>query len=61
MRSRLTSFVAAIFLLKARHGYREGVVLEQQSNVRVTFDIPGALTPDNYRKLVTLPSASADD
>lgn len=33
----------AIFLLKARHGYREGDQSEQANRVSVTFNLPGAM------------------
>ncbi len=41
--------VAAMFLLKARHGYREGDQSEQANRVSVVFNIPGALTPEQYK------------
>ena len=41
--------VAAMFLLKARHGYREGDQSEQANRVAVVFNLPGALTPEQYR------------
>ena len=34
--------VPAIFLLKARHGYREGDQTETINRVSITFDLPGA-------------------
>ena len=39
---------AAIFLLKARHGYRENQDITIQNKVAVTFEVPGALKPDVY-------------
>ena len=39
---------AAIFLLKARHGYRENQDITVQNKVSVTFEVPGALKPDVY-------------
>ena len=39
---------AAIFLLKARHGYRENQDITIQNKVAVTFEVPGALKPDIY-------------
>lgn len=37
------SLIAAMFLLKSKHGYREGDQSEQQGNrVNVTFNIPAA-------------------
>lgn len=44
--------VSAMFLLKARHGYREGDPGEQGPRVSVTFNLPGALTPEDFAKSV---------
>ncbi|MEJ1372722.1 MAG: hypothetical protein RPU52_00430 [Candidatus Sedimenticola sp. (ex Thyasira tokunagai)] len=44
--------IAAMFLLKTRHGYREGFTVEHTSNVRVTFDLPGALSATQYEKVI---------
>jgi hypothetical protein len=44
--------VNAIFLLKARHGYREGDPGEQASRVNVVINLPGALAPADYLKTV---------
>jgi hypothetical protein len=41
--------VSAMFLLKARHGYREGDQAEQSNRVSVTFNLPGAMTADQYK------------
>ncbi len=43
--------VAAIFLLKARHGYREGDQQDQANRVAITFNLPGAMTPEQYRTI----------
>lgn len=40
----------AIFLLKTRHGYREGDQTSVTNKVSFTFNIPGALTPDQYQQ-----------
>lgn len=40
--------VPALFLLKARHGYREGEQEGQANRVSVTFNIPGALPLESY-------------
>lgn len=42
--------IAAIFLLKARHGYREGDPGEQASRVNITFNMPGALSREDFLK-----------
>ena len=41
--------ISAMFLLKARHGYREGDQSEQANRVAVVFNLPGAMTPEQYR------------
>jgi hypothetical protein len=40
--------IAAMFLLKARHGYREGDQGETANRVQVIFSLPGALSPSEY-------------
>ncbi len=40
--------IAAIFLLKARHGYIEGEPMQQGNRVNVTFNIPAALPMDKF-------------
>lgn len=40
--------IAALFLLKARHGYREGDQGETGNRVSVTFSLPGALKPEQF-------------
>lgn len=40
--------VAAIFLTKARHGYREGDQESQANRVSINFQIPGALPLDRF-------------
>lgn len=42
---------AAMFLLKARHGYREGDQSEQGNRVQITFALPGALSMQDFQKL----------
>ncbi len=44
------NIVAAIFLLKARHGYREGDALDQRPNVII--NLPDAATPEAYLRMV---------
>lgn len=39
---------AAMFLLKARHGYREGDQGEQGNKVSITFNLPGAMPLENF-------------
>lgn len=45
---------AAMFLLKSRHGYREGAEIEQPNRVSITFNLPGAMTMDEFTKGVTI-------
>lgn len=40
----------AIFLLKARHGYREGDQTETANRVSVTFNLPGAMPISTFMK-----------
>lgn len=40
--------IAAMFLLKARHGYREGDQGEQANRVSINFSLPGALKPEAF-------------
>lgn len=47
------NITAGIFLLKSRHGYIEGVPLVQNS-VSVNFTLPGAMTPEQYVKTLTM-------
>jgi hypothetical protein len=44
--------VNAIFLLKARHAYREGDPGEQAGRVNITFNMPGALSREDFLKTV---------
>jgi len=40
--------ICAMFLLKARHGYREGDQGVAANRVSITFQLPGALTPEQF-------------
>ena len=40
--------VAAMFLLKSRHGYREGDQGEQANRVSINFTLPGALPAEKF-------------
>jgi hypothetical protein len=42
---------AAMFLLKARHGYREGDQSDQAGRVNVTIALPGAMTLQQFNAL----------
>ena len=43
--------VSAMFLLKARHGYKEGDQAEQSNRVSITFNLPGAMTTEQYKTI----------
>lgn len=45
---------AAMFLLKSRHGYREGAEVDQSNGVRITFNLPGAMSIEDFSKGVTI-------
>ena len=45
--------VALLFLLKCRHGYRETLDITQTNAVQIVFQIPAALDPAEYAKLIT--------
>lgn len=44
---------AAMFLLKARHGYREGDQSDHDNRVSVTIALPGAMTLSQYTTITT--------
>jgi transposase-like protein len=43
--------IAAMFLLKSRHGYREGDPGDQANRVSITFSLPGALTLEQFAEV----------
>jgi len=43
-----SNIVAAMFLLKARHGYREGDQGETANRVSINFTLPGAMRPEQF-------------
>ena len=45
--------VAAMFLLKTRHGYREGAEVTNANQVNVKISVPGSMKPEDYLKEVT--------
>jgi hypothetical protein len=45
---------AAMFLLKARHGYREGDQAESGNKVQINFQLPGALPMDVFKTMKVL-------
>ena len=42
---------AAMFLLKARHGYREGDQNETGNRVSINFTLPGAMTMNDFKAI----------
>ena len=44
--------VAAMFLLKARHGYREGDQSDATNKLAITFQLPAALSPQEFAKVI---------
>ncbi len=42
------NIVAAMFLLKTRHGYREGDQSETANKVSINFTLPAALKPEQF-------------
>lgn len=44
--------IAAIFLLKARHGYRDTADVTPVNQVAVVFQMPAPLTPDQYQRVL---------
>ena len=45
---------AAMFLLKARHGYREGDQGETANRVSINFTLPGAMSLDQFTSGATI-------
>jgi hypothetical protein len=43
------NIVAAMFLLKARHGYREGDQSDTANKVSITFALPGAMSAEDFK------------
>ena len=47
------SLIAAMFLLKSRHGYKEGEQHEiQNGRVQIEIKLPGALVPAQYAEVI---------
>jgi hypothetical protein len=46
--ARRGNIVAAMFLLKARHGYREGDQSDAANRVSINFTLPAALKPEQF-------------
>lgn len=50
-KAKAGNIVAAMFLLKARHGYREGDQSDQAGRVNVTIALPGAMTLQQFTSI----------
>jgi transposase-like protein len=57
-KAKAGNIVAAIFLLKARHGYREGDQDDQAGRVSVNIALPGAMTLQQFNAIAA-PQGSA--
>ncbi len=49
-KARKGDTVACLFLLKARHGYREGEARESDSRPNVIINLPDSISPQEYLK-----------
>ena len=54
------SLIAAMFLLKARHGYQEGQQESQANRVSVTFNIPAATPLNQFMVIDNEPNHRAE-
>lgn len=54
------NIVAAMFLLKARHQYREGDQSDSANKVSITFALPGAMKPEEFLKVIEHGPADSD-
>lgn len=50
-KAKAGNIVAAMFLLKARHGYREGDQSDTAGRVNVTIALPGAMTLQQFQSI----------
>lgn len=50
--------IAAMFLLKARHGYREGDQQEQANRVAITFNVPAAMPLADFMTVDNEPASN---
>lgn len=52
--------INAMFILKCRHSYREGDPGEQAQRISVTFNLPGAMSREDFMKTVVPDDNSAN-
>lgn len=57
--ARKGNTTAMIFLLKARHGYREGEPVDQSAKVAVQINLPASLPLEQF-KMLTAPAVPAE-
>jgi hypothetical protein len=50
------NIVAAMFLLKARHGYKEGDPSGEANRVSITFALPGAMSMEEFQVIDNEPN-----
>lgn len=60
-KAKAGNIVAAMFLLKARHGYREGDQSDQGGRVAIQINLPGPMTLDQFRALGTPQTTKGND
>jgi hypothetical protein len=56
-----TAVLAATVILNSRHGYRRDDQGEQASRVNITFNLPGALSREEFMKTVSIDEQRTDD
>ena len=49
------ALIACMFLLKSRHGYREGDQEQQANRVSINFTLPGAMKPADFQVIENEP------
>ena len=54
------NIIAAMFLLKSRHGYREGDQSDNANRVSINFTLPAALDPVEFLKKVEVDADTPD-
>jgi lambda repressor-like predicted transcriptional regulator len=52
--------VAAIFILKTKHGYRENDQADSANKVSITFQLPAAMNPEDFAKVIEHETASTN-
>jgi hypothetical protein len=53
--------IAAMFLLKSRHGYREGDQGETGNRVQINFQLPGSISMDEFKNMKVIENERADN